>query len=67
MRGLSRISNEEELHQFLELWAKIDGVQLSEEQDQIHWLLCASGKYSAKSAYEFQFHDRLLQPHLEKL
>jgi hypothetical protein len=67
MQGLSRISSEEELHQFLELWPKIADVHLSEEQDQIHWLLCANEKYSAKSAYEFQFHDRLLQPHLEKL
>jgi hypothetical protein len=52
-RGLSRISNEEELHQFLQLWVNIDEVQLSDENDTIQWLPEASGIYSAKSAYDF--------------
>ena len=52
LRSIKRISNEEELHQILQLWIKIEGVQLTEEDDSIQWLPCANGQYSAKSAYE---------------
>jgi hypothetical protein len=50
LRDLSRISNEEEVHQFLQLWTKIDEVQLNDNSDAIKWLPCANGQYSAKSA-----------------
>jgi hypothetical protein len=67
LRGLSRIANEDELHQFLQLWALVEEVQLTDTPDEIRWLPCASGKYSAKSAYEMQFIGRIKQPHLEKV
>jgi hypothetical protein len=67
LRGISRIRNEEELHQFLQLWALIEEVQLSDTPDEICWWPCASGKYSAKSAYETQFIGSIKQPFLEKV
>jgi hypothetical protein len=33
--------------------------------DGITWCVSADGKYSARSAYEVQFHGRIKQPHLE--
>jgi hypothetical protein len=67
LRDLSRISNEEELHQFFQLWTKIDEVQMNDNPDAMKWLPCANGQYSAKSAYEIQFVGRIQQPHLEKV
>jgi hypothetical protein len=65
MRGLRRMDNEEQLDQFLELWAELQNVSLSNETDGITWCVSADGKYSAKSAYDVQFHGRIKQPHLE--
>jgi hypothetical protein len=65
--GLSKISNEEQLHQFFHLWAKIDEVRLNSAPDSIQWLPEANGSYSAKSAYDFQFIGTIQQPRLEKI
>jgi hypothetical protein len=46
---------------------RVDEVQLSGKQDSIVWKPCTDRIYSAVSAYEFQFHGRLLPPHLEKV
>ena len=67
LRGISRISCEEELHQFLQLWGMLDEVQLTEEPDTIRWLPCTNGIYTARSAYECQFWGQIQQPHLEKV
>lgn len=67
LRGLSRISSEEELHQFLQLWVLVDHVQLLDQPNTIWWQYSSSGVYSASSAYDVQFTGRLLQPHLENV
>ena len=67
MCGLTRIATEDELHQFLMLWEKVDEFQLNSLHDCIQCLPCVNGKYSAKSAYKMQFHGQILQPHLEKV
>ena len=55
MRGLRRISTTSALHQFVDLWGKLQHIQLSEVEDTISWRLTANGSYSAASAYEVQF------------
>jgi hypothetical protein len=67
LRGISRISNEDELHQFLQLWVLIDQVQLTESADEIVWLPSTTGQYSTKSAYEMQFVGRIKEPHLARI
>ena len=59
MQGLNRISNAEELRQFVQLWNKVQGTTLSTEKDTMVWNLTANGSYSACSAYEAQFFSRI--------
>jgi hypothetical protein len=42
-------------------------MQLTGYSDEISWLPCATGLYSAKSAYEMQFIGQNDKPHLEKV
>jgi len=46
----------EEMASFVELWDLVHGLQLTDEQDQIKWRWAADGIYTAKSAYNMQFH-----------
>ena len=46
----------EEMASFVELWDLVQEVQLSDEQDQINWKWTADRIYTAKSAYNVQFH-----------
>jgi uncharacterized cupredoxin-like copper-binding protein len=56
MKELQNINSEEQLDQFIELWTRLQQVNLIPGQhDTITWILTADGKYSAKSAYEVQF------------
>lgn len=66
MRGLSRLTSEAELEQFLKLWEQIQGIFISQQHDQISWVPKANGAYSAKSAYNSQFLGRIKQPHLQR-
>ena len=67
MQGLNRISNAEELRQFVQLWNKVQGTTLSTEKDTIVWNLTANGSYSACSAYEAQFFSRIERPWLARV
>jgi hypothetical protein len=55
MRGLWRMSTADQLAEFVLLWDRLLQVQLTDSPDQIRWRWAADGKYSSKSAYEFQF------------
>lgn len=55
------------MHQFLQLWARVDTVQLSDSTDIIQWMPNGSGIYSARSANECQFWGQIQQPHLERV
>jgi hypothetical protein len=73
MRGLKRISTTQEIEQFIELWTRINQVQLTDAADDIDWRFTAGGRYSAQSAYAVQFMgsfvdhswDRLWAAHVE--
>lgn len=67
MKGLQRISSEEQLDQFMTLWDMIAGVQLGAEPDTIKWTLTTDGSYSARSVYDVQFPPRTPQPNLMKV
>jgi hypothetical protein len=55
-RGLWRMQTVEEMASFVELWDLVQGVQLTEDQDQITWRWTYDGNYTAKSTYNAQFH-----------
>jgi hypothetical protein len=40
----------------IHLWSLIDQVVLTEQEDEIKWRWTSNGVYSAKSAYQAQFH-----------
>ena len=67
MQGLNRISNAEELRQFVQRWNKVQGTTLSTEKDTILLNLTANGSYSACSAYEAQFFSRIERPRLARV
>ena len=54
-RGLWRTQTVEEMAEFVRLWDLVQGVQLSEAEDEIIWKFNSDGQYTAKSAYEVQF------------
>jgi hypothetical protein len=54
-RGLWRTTTTEEMAEFVTLWSKVQEVQLTDAEDEIRWRWSANGRYSAKSAYSFQF------------
>jgi hypothetical protein len=45
----------EHLTQFVLLWALIQNVHLSDDEDDISWKLTSNGQYSTASAYNLQF------------
>jgi hypothetical protein len=55
MTGMNRINSENQLREYTMLWIKLQGLDLTDEDDQIVWNLTASGKYNAASAYKVQF------------
>jgi hypothetical protein len=56
-RGFWRMSNAEEMAEFITLWDMLQRVHLSNVPDYIRWRWTASGTYSSKSAYRIQFQD----------
>jgi hypothetical protein len=66
MKGLQNINSEAQLDQFIELWTRLQQVELvQDQQDTITWILTADDKYSARSAYEVQFYGRIKLPSLQ--
>ena len=63
MKALQRINSD----QFVQLWEKLQQVQLVDHPDTIRWKLTADEKYSATSAYFVQFYGRQTEPALEKV
>ena len=55
MRGIQRMSSDQELGQFVSLWRRLTSVQLNPLDDDITWKFSADGNHSAKSAYACQF------------
>ncbi|PVH64828.1 hypothetical protein PAHAL_2G364400 [Panicum hallii] len=55
-RGLWRMQTSEEMASFVELWDLVQNVQLTDEQDRNTWRWTTDGIYTAKSAYNAQFH-----------
>ena len=55
VQGLHRINTEVQLREFTALWIRLQGIHLSDGEDQIQWRFSASGNYSAASAYTTQF------------
>lgn len=55
MTGLHRITSTDQLHEFTALWIRLQGLELTNEDDQIAWNLNANAKYSSASAYDVQF------------
>jgi hypothetical protein len=60
MRGLHRIVTADQIRQFVTLWNRLRGVQLSDTPDEIKWWLTRSSKYSTSSAYVAQFFGSFL-------
>jgi hypothetical protein len=54
-RGLWRMETVSEMANFVELWDKVQAVQLTANSDTIKWKWTADGVYTAKSAYVAQF------------
>ena len=54
MQGLRRMSTDAELLQFVNLWSKLQYIQLTTTEDTIIWRFPTSRKYSASSAYKIQ-------------
>jgi hypothetical protein len=50
------------LTQFVLLWALIQNVDLSGEDDDIFWKLTTNGQYSAASVYKLQFFGLMESP-----
>jgi hypothetical protein len=49
------MATDQELHQFVELWSQLQGIELQQQQeDEVVWKQ-TSGQYSTKSAYNIQF------------
>jgi len=44
-----------QLRQFVDLWQRIRGIQLTTQPNQIRWRFSADGRYSSRSAYMIQF------------
>lgn len=55
-RVLWRMTEVEEMVEFVQLWDLIMQVMLTEGEDTIRWRWTANGEYSAKLAYNAQFH-----------
>lgn len=55
MRGLRRMNTEATLRQFVDLWRKLQTIQLTDNQDTNMWKFSATKQYSSKSACEVQF------------
>ena len=47
MRGLHRMTTDQELHQFVELWSQLQGIELQQQEDEVAWnqrlVLCKVG------------------------
>ena len=56
MVGMQRITSEVQLREYTALWIKLQGVILSEGEDQTIWKPEASHEYSLASAYMMQFY-----------
>src|SRR6266540_3538135 len=54
-RGLMRMTNAEEISEFINLWGLVEHVVLGDQPDTITWLWTVSGEYTSKSAYDIQF------------
>lgn len=52
---LQRLSTSNEINQYVELWALVREVHLTDQPDDIEWRFSADGSYSSSSAYLFQF------------
>jgi hypothetical protein len=59
MMDLQRINTEEQMDRFIELWSKIQLVNLSDARDSISWNLTTDGSYSASSVYAIQLCARV--------
>lgn len=66
MKVLQRMSNEEQVLQFVNLWELIQEVQLSQDRDSLVWVFNSKGIYTAHDAYDAQFIGRIKQPLLEQ-
>jgi hypothetical protein len=55
MRGLHRISTQEETNQFVHLWQMLRHVQLTNQANSIAWRFTTYGNYFTISAYTIQF------------
>jgi len=54
-RGLWRMSNAEEMAEFILLWERVQEVVFSDQPDITSWKWTVNGQYSSKSAYAIQF------------
>lgn len=54
-RGLWRMTTAEEMAQFIDLWERLQEVQLTDQPDSITWRWTVHGYYTTKSAYQAQF------------
>ena len=50
------------LVEFVELWERIDGLELGDDEDIFRWRLEANGRFSARSAYAAFFLGRSFAP-----
>lgn len=62
MAGLQRMNTLEQVEAFIAIWERIQHVQLTNGHDLITWNHSKDGRYSARTAYDFQFASRVPQP-----
>jgi hypothetical protein len=55
IKGLHRMSTTQEFNQFVNLWSKLQQVQLTSQPDEITRRFSPNSHYSIRSAYQIQF------------
>lgn len=64
---LLSISTTEDLLSFIDLWHRIQGVNLSDQPDDIDWKWNDSKSYTAATAYDAQFIGTIAKPELNAI
>lgn len=67
MKGIEQLSTIEDLISFIDLWHRIQGVNLSDQPDDIEWKWNDSKSYIAATVYDAQFIGTIAKPELNAL
>jgi hypothetical protein len=65
--GLQRLTSLQGVRQFMQLWHYINQLNISGAPDTVLWKFNGNGRYSARSAYNIQFHGSVQMDHCRTL